>query len=136
MRCGIVVFPGSNCDHDVYHVLEHLLGCETSFLWHNATELGDAELVVVPGGFSYGDYLRAGALAAHSPILGAVKAHAANLPVILMTGFGYDPHHSSIRASQEGLHALLFKPFKASQLLDSVARAFAREASSTPDGEG
>ena len=76
MKCGVVVFPGSNCDHDVYHVLSHVLGCETSFLWHEQAHLGGAELVVVPGGFSYGDYLRAGALAAQSPILGAVKAHA------------------------------------------------------------
>ena len=76
MKCGIVVFPGSNCDHDVYHVLGHLLGVETSLLWHEATEIGEAELIVVPGGFSYGDYLRAGALAAQSPILGAVRAHA------------------------------------------------------------
>ncbi|MCP4204450.1 MAG: phosphoribosylformylglycinamidine synthase subunit PurQ [bacterium] len=76
MKCGIVVFPGSNCDHDVYHVLKHVLGCETAFLWHEATEVGDADLVVVPGGFSYGDYLRAGALAAQSPILGSVKSFA------------------------------------------------------------
>lgn len=76
MKCGVVVFPGSNCDHDVYHVLRHVLGCETSFLWHQQVDLEGADLVVVPGGFSYGDYLRAGALAAHSPILGAVKEHA------------------------------------------------------------
>lgn len=65
----------------------------------------------------------------------AVKNMASHLPVILMTGFGYDPHHSSIRASQEGLHALLFKPFKATQLIESVARAFEPEASTTTDGE-
>ncbi|MFQ5526860.1 MAG: phosphoribosylformylglycinamidine synthase subunit PurQ [Thermoanaerobaculia bacterium] len=76
MKCGIVVFPGSNCDHDVYHVLKHVLGCETSFLWHESTDLEGGELVVVPGGFSYGDYLRAGALAAQSPILEAVAGHA------------------------------------------------------------
>lgn len=76
MNCGVVVFPGSNCDHDVYHVLAHVLGCQTSFLWHEATELGDLDLIVVPGGFSYGDYLRAGALAAQSPILGSVRGFA------------------------------------------------------------
>ena len=76
MKCGVVVFPGSNCDHDVYHVLRHVFGCETAFLWHETTDIGDAELIVVPGGFSYGDYLRAGALAARSPILGSVKSFA------------------------------------------------------------
>ncbi len=83
MKCGIVVFPGSNCDHDVYHVLKHVLGCETDFLWHEAAEVGEADLVVVPGGFSYGDYLRAGALAAQSPILGAVKGHVARGGLVL-----------------------------------------------------
>jgi len=76
MKCGVVVFPGSNCDHDVYHVLKKVVGCETTFLWHEATEISDLDLIVVPGGFSYGDYLRAGALAAQSPILGAVKSFA------------------------------------------------------------
>ena len=76
MKCGIVVFPGSNCDHDVYHVLSHVLGQETTFLWHQETSLEGCELVVLPGGFSYGDYLRAGSMAAHSPIMAAVRRHA------------------------------------------------------------
>ncbi len=76
MKCGIVVFPGSNCDHDVYHVLAHVLEQEAVFLWHQATSLEDCELVVLPGGFSYGDYLRAGSMAAHSPIMAAVRRHA------------------------------------------------------------
>ncbi|MEE2776113.1 MAG: phosphoribosylformylglycinamidine synthase subunit PurQ [Acidobacteriota bacterium] len=76
MKCGVVVFPGSNCDHDVYHVLGHVLGHETSLLWHQDTDLQGCELVVVPGGFSYGDYLRAGSMAALSPIVGAVREHA------------------------------------------------------------
>ena len=76
MRCGVVLLPGSNCDHDVYHVLKHTLGQETVFLWHEESDLQGCELVVVPGGFSYGDYLRAGALAAVSPIMTAVQAHA------------------------------------------------------------
>lgn len=83
MKCGVVVFPGSNCDHDVYHVLRHVLGCETAFLWHETTEIGEADLVVVPGGFSYGDYLRAGALAAQSPILGSVKSFAESGGLVL-----------------------------------------------------
>ncbi len=76
MRCGIVVFPGSNCDHDVYDVLRRVLEQETVFLWHQETSLDECELVVLPGGFSYGDYLRAGSMAAHSPIMAAVRRHA------------------------------------------------------------
>ncbi len=76
MRCGVVVFPGSNCDHDVYHVLGHVLQQEATFLWHRNTSLEGCELVVLPGGFSYGDYLRAGAMAVHSPIMAAVRRHA------------------------------------------------------------
>ncbi len=76
MRCGVVVFPGSNCDHDVYHILKHVLGQEVTFLWHGEDSLRGSELVVLPGGFSYGDYLRAGAMAALSPIMAAVRRHA------------------------------------------------------------
>ena len=76
MRCGVVVFPGSNCDHDVYHVLKHVLEQEVLFLWHGDDSIKDCELVVLPGGFSYGDYLRAGSMASLSPIMGAVKRHA------------------------------------------------------------
>ncbi|HEX6865263.1 MAG TPA: phosphoribosylformylglycinamidine synthase subunit PurQ [Thermoanaerobaculia bacterium] len=76
MRAGVVVFPGSNCDHDVYHVLKHVLEQDATFLWHQDDSLKGSDLVVLPGGFAYGDYLRAGALAALSPIMGAVKRHA------------------------------------------------------------
>jgi phosphoribosylformylglycinamidine synthase subunit PurQ / glutaminase len=76
MKCGVVLFPGSNCDHDAYHALKHVFGQETEFLWHQEDSLRGAELVVVPGGFSYGDYLRAGALAALSPVMAAIKRHA------------------------------------------------------------
>lgn len=76
MKCGVVLFPGSNCDHDAYHALKHVFGQETEFLWHQDNSLRGAELVVVPGGFSYGDYLRAGALAALSPVMAAIKRHA------------------------------------------------------------
>jgi phosphoribosylformylglycinamidine synthase subunit PurQ / glutaminase len=77
MRCGVVVFPGSNCDHDVYHVLKHVLGQDVRFLWHQSQDLEGCELVVLPGGFSYGDYLRAGSLASLSPVMDAVSRHAA-----------------------------------------------------------
>jgi phosphoribosylformylglycinamidine synthase len=76
MRCGVVVFPGSNCDHDAYHVLKHVLDQDTTFLWHQDDSLHGCDLVVLPGGFSYGDYLRAGAMAALSPVMGAVRRHA------------------------------------------------------------
>lgn len=76
MKCGVVVFPGSNCDHDAYHVLKHVLGQETTFLWHQQEDLDGCELVVLPGGFSYGDYLRSGAVAARSPVMAAVRRHA------------------------------------------------------------
>ena len=76
MKTGVVVFPGSNCDHDVYHVLKHVLGQEVVFLWHQEETVKGCELVVLPGGFAYGDYLRAGALAALSPVMAAVKKHA------------------------------------------------------------
>jgi phosphoribosylformylglycinamidine synthase len=76
VKAGVVVFPGSNCDHDVYHVLKHVLQQDAAFLWHQDDSLQGCELVVLPGGFAYGDYLRAGALAALSPVMGAVKRHA------------------------------------------------------------
>jgi len=76
VKTGVVIFPGSNCDHDVYHVLKHVLRQDVGFLWHQDTSLGDTDLVVLPGGFSYGDYLRGGSLAALSPLMDAVRRHA------------------------------------------------------------
>ncbi len=73
---GVVVFPGSNCDHDTYYVLGEKLGQGTSFLWHKDTSLGDVDVVILPGGFSYGDYLRCGALARFSPIMREVVSFA------------------------------------------------------------
>ncbi len=76
MRFGIVIFPGSNCDHDVYHVVKHVLGQDAAFIWHKDHSLGGADVVVLPGGFSYGDYLRTGALARHSPVMEEVVRFA------------------------------------------------------------
>ncbi|MGE3335608.1 MAG: phosphoribosylformylglycinamidine synthase subunit PurQ [Rhodospirillaceae bacterium] len=73
MKAGVVVFPGSNCDRDVAVALEQSTGQKTAMLWHRDTDLPDLDLIVVPGGFSYGDYLRCGAMAAHSPIMGEIK---------------------------------------------------------------
>ncbi|MBM3524345.1 MAG: phosphoribosylformylglycinamidine synthase subunit PurQ [Alphaproteobacteria bacterium] len=76
MKFGIVQFPGSNCDADVAHVVGEVLGQEWRYVWHADTELGDVDCVVLPGGFSYGDHLRAGAIARFSPIMAAVAEHA------------------------------------------------------------
>ncbi len=76
MKCGVVVFPGSNCDHDCYHILKHVFGLDARFLWHKESGFGDLDLVVLPGGFSYGDYLRAGAIARFSPIMKSVAEFA------------------------------------------------------------
>lgn len=77
MRTGVVVFPGSTCDHDTYHVLKHVVGAETRFLWHGDARLDGLDLVVLPGGFSYGDYLRTGAIARFSPVMESVRDFAA-----------------------------------------------------------
>ncbi len=77
MKFGVIVFPGSNCDHDAYHVLSKHVGQPVDFIWHKQTDLSEYDAVVVPGGFSYGDYLRAGALARFSPVMNAVKDFAA-----------------------------------------------------------
>jgi len=76
MKVGIVVFPGSNCDHDAYHVLKHVCGQQATFIWHKDTDLQDADAVILPGGFSYGDYLRTGAIARFSPVMQSVAAFA------------------------------------------------------------
>lgn len=76
MKCGVIKFPGSNCDQDAYHVLANVLGQPTRYIWHKDATLGGVDCVVVPGGFSYGDYLRTGAIARFSPAMQAVAAHA------------------------------------------------------------
>lgn len=76
MKSAVVVFPGSNCDRDCEYVLRDVVGSGVVSVWHRETTLPRVDLVVLPGGFSYGDYLRTGALAASSPIMSAVKAHA------------------------------------------------------------
>jgi len=89
MRFGILVFPGSNCDHDCYHVIKHLLGRPADFIWHKETDLRGVDAVVIPGGFSYGDYLRTGAIAQYSPIMKSVRDFArAGGPVLgICNGF-------------------------------------------------
>lgn len=80
---GVVVFPGSNCDHDAYHVFKHILGEETRFLWHKERLTKGYDIVILPGGFSYGDYLRTGAIAKFSPIMDDVFSFAENGGVVM-----------------------------------------------------
>ena len=83
MNFAVLQFPASNCDQDAVHVLRNVLGHSARLLWHKETSLGDAEAVVVPGGFSYGDYLRTGAIARFSPIMQAVQVFASNGGLVL-----------------------------------------------------
>jgi phosphoribosylformylglycinamidine synthase len=83
MKIGVVVFPGSNCDHDAWYAVSHNLGHQADFIWHDSTQLGDADAVILPGGFSYGDYLRCGAIAKFSPVMTAVKRFAAEGGLVL-----------------------------------------------------
>jgi phosphoribosylformylglycinamidine synthase I len=78
MNFAVLQFPASNCDQDALHVLRDVLGHSARFVWHKETSLGAADAVIVPGGFSYGDYLRTGAIARFSPVMQAVQAYAAN----------------------------------------------------------
>jgi len=78
MKFGVVVFPGSNCDEDMVYVLRNILKQETVKLWHKDSDLQGCDGIILPGGFSYGDYLRSGAIARFSPIMEKVSAHAAN----------------------------------------------------------
>ncbi|MGB0123753.1 MAG: phosphoribosylformylglycinamidine synthase subunit PurQ [Silvibacterium sp.] len=77
MKFGVLVFPGSNCDHDTYHVIAELAHQPVTFLWHDSESLGGCDAILVPGGFAYGDYLRTGAIARFSPVMQSVKKFAA-----------------------------------------------------------
>ncbi|MBI2188882.1 MAG: phosphoribosylformylglycinamidine synthase subunit PurQ [Acidobacteria bacterium] len=89
MKFAVVVFPGSNCDHDAYHAVKHVLGQDAAFVWHKETSLAGADVVILPGGFAHGDYLRTGAIARFSPIMQEVRRFAdAGGPVLgICNGF-------------------------------------------------
>jgi phosphoribosylformylglycinamidine synthase len=89
MKFAVVVFPGSNCDHDAYHATRHVLGQEAVYVWHKDTSLQGADAVILPGGFAHGDYLRTGAIARFSPIMSEVRRFAdAGGPVLgICNGF-------------------------------------------------
>jgi phosphoribosylformylglycinamidine synthase len=76
MKFGVVIFPGSNCDHDAYYALAENLGKNTAYLWHQSEDLQNCDAIILPGGFSYGDYLRTGAIARFSPVMSAVAKFA------------------------------------------------------------
>jgi phosphoribosylformylglycinamidine synthase len=78
MKFGVIVFPGSNCDHDAWYAASHNFGQDARYIWHEETTVGDADVVILPGGFSYGDYLRCGAIARFSPVMAAVRKFAAD----------------------------------------------------------
>jgi phosphoribosylformylglycinamidine synthase len=83
MKFGVIVFPGSNCDHDAYHVISKHVGQPVDFIWHRETDLSSYDALIIPGGFSYGDYLRAGALASFSPVMASVRKFAAQDKLVL-----------------------------------------------------
>jgi phosphoribosylformylglycinamidine synthase len=83
MKFGVLVFPGSNCDHDAFHVIAEVARQPVTFLWHDSEDLQGVDAVLVPGGFAYGDYLRTGAIARFSPVMQAVKKFAASGGLVL-----------------------------------------------------
>lgn len=89
MKFGVIVFPGSNCDHDAWYAISQNLGQRADFIWHDSSSVGDVDAVILPGGFSYGDYLRCGAIAKFSPVMQAVRGFAAGggLVIGLCNGF-------------------------------------------------
>lgn len=89
MKFGVVVFPGSNCDHDTYHVISKVIGQPVDFVWHKEEDVGNYDAIILPGGFSYGDYLRTGAIARFSPVMRAVVefAHDGGIVLGICNGF-------------------------------------------------
>jgi phosphoribosylformylglycinamidine synthase len=88
-KIGVVVFPGSNCDHDCQHIFKDVLGQYVEMIWHKETLLAGLDAIILPGGFSYGDYLRTGAIARFSPVMGAVKEFAKKGGLASATGFRF-----------------------------------------------
>ena len=88
-KFGVVVFPGSNCDHDAYYALKKILHSDVTFLWHKENDLQNSNIIILPGGFSYGDYLRCGAIARFSPIMNSVIdfANKGGLVIGICNGF-------------------------------------------------
>lgn len=136
MKFGIVVFPGSNCDTDAYHAVVDGLGEQAVYLWHKDQDLQDVDVVVLPGGFAYGDYLRAGAIARFSPIMRSVEQYAARggpvlaicngfqvaceaglLPGALMRNAGLQFICEPVRLKVESTHTLFSADYMPGQIL-------------------
>src|ERR1043166_3104085 len=83
MKFGVIIFPGSNCDHDAYHVVGQVAQQPVTFLWHESHDLENCDAIIVPGGFAYGDYLRTGAIAKVSPVMEQVKKFAASGGIVM-----------------------------------------------------
>lgn len=83
LKFGVVVFPGSNCDHDAYYAVKKILGYDAEFLWHKDADLKNSDAIILPGGFSYGDYLRTGSIARFSPVMDKVIEFAENGGIVL-----------------------------------------------------
>src|SRR6476660_7205770 len=101
MKFGIVVFPGSNCDEDAFHAARDVFGQDAEYLWHKDADLKGSDVVILPGGFAHGDYLRTGAMARFSPIMPAVRAFAERGgPVLGNRGLQYRCDHVYVRVEQ------------------------------------
>jgi phosphoribosylformylglycinamidine synthase len=89
MRFGVIVYPGSNCDHDCYHAVKHVFGQEAEYVWHKSSDIKDFDCLILPGGFSYGDYLRPGAIARFSPVTEEINrfAQRGGLVIGICNGF-------------------------------------------------
>src|SRR5881296_3165696 len=83
MKFGVVVFPGSNCDHDAFYAIGNVLGKPVEFIWHQSEDLANCDAIILPGGFSYGDYLRTGAIARFSPVMKSVEKFAKSGGMVL-----------------------------------------------------
>jgi len=103
MKFAIVVFPGSNCDHDAYHAARDVLGQNADYVWHKDTDLKGADVVILPGGFAHGDYLRCGAMARFSPIMREVQAFAGRGGPVLGRADGLLIFESAVAALKTGV---------------------------------
>jgi phosphoribosylformylglycinamidine synthase len=128
MRVAIITFPGSNCDYDCYKAVTDVLGGEARFVWHRETELGNCDVVILPGGFSYGDYLRAGAIARFSPILAAVQQFAGDGGYVLgiCNGFQVLCEAGMLPGALVRNRSLQFQGERVRVRVDNVDTAFTR----------
>lgn len=133
MKFGVVVFPGSNCDHDAYHAAKHVMGQDAEFLWHKDVDLKNSDVIIIPGGFSYGDYLRTGAIARFSPIMKEVIRFAENGGMVIGICNGFQ-----ILCEAGLLPGVLLRNqsllFSCKQVHLSVANYHTRFTSSIPEG--